>query len=118
MKHIRKQISKITDELEAFCFSVGAKDITINIKQYEEEFTVTLHSDYEAQFKRKVDKLHQLLNPEDKNIGFAGTYWELLGESDPDYEIQLNLVGQLISFATVEVDDNGFEVVVHKKREH
>ncbi len=117
MKHLRRKISKITDELEAFCFSVGAHDITINIKYDHEEFTITVEGDYDAKFRRKVDRLEELLNPVDRNIGYTGTFWELLGESDPDYEIQLNLVGQIISGALVTVTDEKFHIVIHKEKD-
>ncbi len=118
MKHTKKKISRITDELETFCFSVGANDITINIKHNhkDHDFQITVNSDFKEEHRREVEKLESILNPEARNAGIE-LYWELLGESDLDYEVQLGIISQIITSAIVEVKDNTFFLEIHKKED-
>ncbi len=119
MKHTKKKISRITDELETFCFSIGANDITINIKHNhkDHDFQITLTSDFKEEFRKEVEKVEEILNPEARNAGIE-LYWELLGESDLDYEVQLGLISQIITSAKVDIkDDNTFVLELHKKED-
>ncbi len=116
MKHTKKKISRITDELETFCFSVGANDITINIKHnhLDHDFQITVNSDFKEEYRKRVEKLEKILNPIERNAGVE-LYWELLGESDLDYEVQLGLISQIITSAKVEIFSNTFFIELHKK---
>ncbi len=118
MKHIKKKISRITDELETFCFSIGANDITINIKHNhtDHDFQITVTSDFKEEYRRKVEKMDEILNPIERNAGIE-MYWELLGESDMDYEVQLGLISQIITSAKVEIEGNTFNLEIHKKED-
>ncbi len=118
MKHTKKKISRITDELETFCFSIGANDITINIKHNhkDHDFQITVNSDFKEEYRKKVEKLEEILNPLERNAGIE-LYWELLGESDLDYEVQLGIISQIITSAKVEIKENTFFLEIHKREE-
>ncbi len=114
MKHYRKKISKITDELVSFCYSVGATDIRIHIERDCHNFCIHVDSDYAPQQNLHEDRLESLLNPDDRNVGMAGSYWELVGESDPDDEIQLTIIGQMINRAEVSVENGRLYLTIWK----
>lgn len=114
MKHYKKRVAKITDELITYCFSMGAKDINIDVKITKEHYRIHLITNFAKNAKKKVDKLIELLNSP-KHEELEEYYWELTGEGDVDNE--LSLVGMMVDkFVVDHQEDDTIELTLLKKK--
>ncbi len=116
MKHSEKRIAKIIEELTVFARKVEAQDINIHISQDEEWIYIKMDFDYYQQYLDKIERLEKRLNPVNKNEGFDGMYWELVGESSPEVNVQLSLIGQMIDHAEVDIQENIVHLSLTKSR--
>ncbi len=105
MKHYKKRIAKIADELITYCFFMGSKDISLNIKEEKEFYKIYLRCNYPEGSQDKVEKLVKLLNCP-KQEGIEEYYWELTGEGDVNNE--LSLIGMIIDKIEVKFQDNNY----------
>ncbi len=117
MRHDKKRILKICEELHAFFFGCGAKDITTNIKVCSEEFTVTINSDYSPKHRSEMDNLTEYFHNEQNNeyFGAEEEYWGLMGATDIGEGTELIVLGMMVDRAEVEVTDQTVKLVLHIK---
>ena len=81
MKHIRKRISKIIDEMMLFFFSVGGQKIHIDYEHLDVGYRIAMESDYDPASREDLEHLDRYLNgPKDESI--LEYYWELAGERE------------------------------------
>ena len=113
MIHERRKVAKIVEELTIFFFSVGAKRMASTIEYNGSVADITFISDYDADYRYKLDDLEKYLN-EPKNAGMEDIYWELAGSSDPGEPGELLLLGMMIDRAEVEIHEETVEVKLHK----
>jgi len=111
MKHTKKRISKIVDELVTYFYSMGATDISINLNEKKDYFKISLKSNYTTKDKNKIEKLIKYLKC-DKQEEMEEYYWELTGESDVDNELML--VGMMTDEAEINIDEDTIEVVLYR----
>lgn len=111
MKHLKKRIVKIVDEMMTYFFSIGATDININVFENEEMFKITFNSNYLIQCKSCIEELVKSLNCA-KNQEMEEYYWELVGDCDVDTE--LPLVGMMINEAELDIEDDFVEVILYR----
>ncbi len=109
MKHEKKRITKIIDELMFYLFSMGANNIDVNFKREADLCAITFKSDYDLSKRDKLFKLVKFLNYE-KQEEMEEYYWELTGNYDLDTE--LSLVGMMIDEAKIYYDDEKIEIVL------
>ncbi|SKC84852.1 hypothetical protein [Maledivibacter halophilus] len=114
MKHVKKRIAKIVDELTTYFFSMGATDININLKDEKEFYKISLKCNYKYKGKEKIDKLIKSLKCE-KQEGMEEYFWELAGDSDVDTE--LTLVGMMTDEAEIDYNGNEIEVTLIKYKD-
>lgn len=107
MKHDKKRIAKIVDELITYFFSMGATDIDINLKEEKECYKISLKCNYSCKDQGKIDKLIKYLKCA-KQEEMEEYFWELTGDCDVDTE--LTLVGMMTDEAKVSCSDNKIEV--------
>ena len=113
MKHNKKRISKIVDELINYLFSIGATDININIQERSEEYKIIITSNYKEGKDNKINKLIKALNaPKIEEI--EEYYWELAGESDVGSE--LHLIGMMVDKAEVSVIDQVLKLDISRNK--
>ncbi|OPJ56800.1 hypothetical protein [Alkalithermobacter paradoxus] len=111
MKHFKKRITKIVDELLTYMFYLGATDISVNVKEEEKFFKISLNCNYNITKKPKIDRLVNALKCS-KQEEMEEYYWELAGECDVDNE--LPLIGMMIDEAEIDFDDNSIEVILYR----
>lgn len=109
MKHEKKRITKIIDELMFYLFSMGANNIDVSYKKEQELYVITFKSDYDSSKRDKLFKLVKYLNYE-KQEEIEEYFWELTGNYDLDTE--LSLVGMMIDEAKVYYDDEKIEIAL------
>lgn len=113
MKNARKRISKITDELITYLFSMGATDISVNIKEMNDEFVIVFCSNYKNDQDEKIIKLIKALKcPKEDDI--EEYYWGLAGGSGDDTE--LALIGMMIEKFEVSVVDDRLTITLYKPK--
>ena len=114
MKHNKQKVSKIVDELMTFCFSVGATDISINIKENAEGFKIFLKSNFAKSCRAKATELCKLLKCS-KREEMEEYYWYLAGDSD--VETELSLVGMMIDDCKIDfIKDDNIEITLFRKK--
>lgn len=111
MKHDKKRISRIVDELIVFLFSIGGTDIRVNIQNLENHYKIFFESDYTEGQNQKIDKLIKYINcPKQEEM--EEYYWELAGDCDIDTE--LSLVGMMIDEAEINFVDDRIQIVLYR----
>ncbi|WHH60128.1 hypothetical protein [Petroclostridium sp. X23] len=113
MKHQRKRVSKIVDELITYLFSIGATDINVNIQERLDDYKISLRSNYTKDKNKKVYKLLKALQtPKQEEI--EEYYWELAGDSDVGTE--LSLIGMMIDKVEVDLNTDFLEIILYRNR--
>lgn len=112
MKYIGKKISKIVDELTTYMFSIGATDISINIKETEQDFKITLKCDYKEDKNGFEDLIKALNLPKEEEV--EGYYWELTGETYVGKE--LLLVGMMIDKAEITWSKDVLNLTLYRNK--
>ena len=111
MKHLRKRILKIIDEVVNYLFVIGASDMTINVKEEDNLYKISLKSDYSNKYRKKINELEKNLKcPKQEEM--EEYYWELTGDCDIDTE--LTLVGMMTDDAEVILNNETIEVILYK----
>ncbi|WDV46864.1 hypothetical protein PV797_03990 [Clostridiaceae bacterium M8S5] len=114
MKHTKKRISKIVDELSTYLMSIGADDITVNIKNEKTRYKISAKSNYvKENNQKKIDKLIKCINcPKQEEM--EEYYWELAGECDVDTE--LTLISMMVDKIKLDIDDKNISIVLYKNK--
>ena len=102
MKHKRKRVMKIIDEITNFLFFIGSKKISIDYEENDEGFLITLEGNYKKDKIQEIYNLVKYLNYE-KEEEMEEYYWELSGKYDMGTE--LTLVGMMTDDAKVYYDN-------------
>ncbi|MBA1336356.1 MAG: hypothetical protein HPY66_2791 [Firmicutes bacterium] len=113
MKHNKKRIAKMVDELVTYMFSIGATDISINISDEVDSYRIRLESNYLNKYRKNLDKLQKYLNY-DKQEEMEEYYWELAGDSDVDTE--LTLIGMMTDEAEIDYNDDRIKITLRRNK--
>lgn len=111
MKHNKKRVSKIVDELIVYLFSIGASNINVNILEEKDFYKIRISSNYRDKDMEKIDNLKKYLSCE-KQEEMEEYYWELTGECDIDTE--LTLVGMMTDKCEININDDKIELELFK----
>lgn len=114
MKHDKKRITKMIDELVTYFFSMGATDININLKEDEKSFKIVFDCNYSCKDSGKLEKLNKYLQcPKQEEM--EEYFWELAGDCDVDTE--LTLVGMMTDKASIQCADNKIKITLLRYKE-
>lgn len=109
MKHEKRKLSKMIDELIVYLFSMCATEINVNIRDCGEYYKVHMKGNYSNNQQEKIQKLVKALKcPRREEI--EETYWELTGDCDVDTE--LTLVGVMTDKVEIDIFDNEIEITL------
>lgn len=114
MKHDKKRITKIIDELINYFFSMGATDINLNLKEDPDAYRITFDCNYSCKDSSKLEKLDKYLHCE-KQEEMEEYFWELTGDCDVDTE--LTLVGMMTDEASVQCVDDKLRIMLVRYKE-
>ncbi len=103
MKHEIKKICKIVDEMTTLLLKDDTDVVEFKINRLPDRTIISI-VDYNTKYTQKeVDDLIECFNVE-RQKEVEEYYWQLVGESDSDYE--LTIIGVMVDSATIEVRDN------------
>ena len=105
IQRTRRKMSRVMDELYTALFLSGAKEVQMTVNREEEGYRLRLTADYDRQYRDRLEKLCQLLQPEERNPALVETYWELTGGDPYSDESELSLVGHMLDVASVTVSE-------------
>lgn len=113
MKHTKKRITKIVDEMITYLFKIGATDINIDLQENVDYYKMSFKSNYTSKDKTKLDKLKKCLKC-NKREEVEEYYWELTGQCDVD--CQLTLVGMMVDKADINIGEDTIEVILYRNK--
>jgi uncharacterized tellurite resistance protein B-like protein len=112
MKHTKKKISKMVQEITTYLLLIGATDITVNIQDRDKDFRIFIESDFKENEEIVEQFVEKLKSP--KQVEIEEYYWELTGDCDVDSE--LHLVGMMMDKAYVEVKEGRIEIELYRNK--
>lgn len=113
MKHVKKRLGKIVDELINYFFTMGATDMQIHLEESKDFYKILVQSNYSSEHEKKIAKLIKCLESP-KQEAMEEYFWELAGECDTDTE--LTLVGMMIDKGEIQFTDDSIEVTLYRKK--
>ncbi|ERJ13472.1 hypothetical protein [Haloplasma contractile] len=102
MKHAKKRLLKIVDELLNYFFLMGATNLNVNVKEEKEQYVIFFEGNYKKKHKKKIDRLVRCLEFA-KQEDMEEYFWELAGDCDLDSE--LSLVGMMTDDIEIDIGD-------------
>ncbi len=113
MRHVRRRISKMVDELINYMLSIEASDININISEIDNFYVISLKSNFSEEKSNKIEKLVKALNsPKTEEI--EEYYWELAGESETGTE--LYLLAMMVDKSEIHIVGNTLDLKLYKSK--
>jgi len=113
LKHIKKRISKIVEELVNYFFKIGSSNINIDILEESNNFKITFKVGLNHIDEKDIELLVKCLDC-GKLEEMEEYYWELTGESDIDTE--LSIVGMMIDQFEVNIIEDHVELVIYRNK--
>ena len=107
-KHIhqaRRRMSHVIDEMYTALFRAGGKEVDMRLVKEEEGLRLFVKGDYSVEHRREMERMAQMLQPKVRDMGMVEAYWELAGGDQYTSDSELNLVGQMLDSAEVEIHD-------------
>ena len=115
MRHTKRIISKISEELTTYAYAIGANDIHIHIKEEIDAHIISLTCDYKDIYQSMVDDLEVKLFG-NRLEAVEEMYWNLTGTSDLSNEFEFDLLNSLIDEANVTHATNHLEIQLIRYR--
>lgn len=112
MRHVRKKVVKVCEELTMFFFSIGADEITSQIRQGEESYTIIFNTNYQPQHAPMLAKLDKYLSY-GKDVGAEEEYWALAGTSELGEGTEIMLLGMMISDYVLDVTPDHAKLTIN-----
>lgn len=113
MKHTKRKISKIVDEMLNYLFHIGGTDINIKINDDSEHYIISFSCQFSLVYLDTLQELERYLSVE-RNEQMESYYWELAGETETNTE--LTLIGMMIDDFYFEYGDNQLELKLYRKK--
>lgn len=110
MHMARRKMSHIIDELYTAMFRAGGKDVDLHLSKEERGLRLRVTSDYMPEHRRDMERMAEMLQPELRNPALVEAYWELAGGDQYTSDSEMNLVGQMLDDAKVEIGDSKVEM--------
>lgn len=106
----RRKMSHVIDELYAAMFRLGAKEVDLHLSKEERGLRLRVSSDYAPEHRHGVERMAEMLQPELRNPALVEAYWELAGGEQYTSDSEMNLVGQMLDQARVEIGEQRVEM--------
>ena len=98
-------MSHIIDELYTAFFRAGGREVELRLLRETEGLRLQVVGDYAPENQHMMESMAELLQPEVRNPALVEAYWELAGGDQYTSDSELNLVGQMLDSASVELRD-------------
>lgn len=113
MKHNKKKLLIIVDELMQCFLKLGCKSINVDFDIEGSECVIKITGKYNPKHREHVEKLESNLNC-GRNIELEECYWSIAGCAEINQGSELYVVGSMLDKCTVLYDDENIEVVAYR----
>ena len=113
MKHNKKRILSVINELTMNLLAAGATDINVRIQELETEYQITIQSNFCIEKQDKMKELAQVIQ-EKPQVGMEEFYWELAGESD--FGNELHLAAMMVDRVEVELLEDAIKLELFRNK--
>lgn len=106
-KHLhlaRRKMNHIIDELYTAFLHYGSEEVDLRIVRENDGLRLFVHADFEPEYRKKVERMSELLQPAVRNPAMVEMYWELAGEDRYTSESEMSLVGQMADEASLTIE--------------
>lgn len=106
----RRKMSHIIDELYTALFRAGAKEVDLHLSKGERGLRLRVSSDYAPEHRHEVERMAEMLQPVLRNPALVEAYWELAGGEQYTSDSEMDLVGQMLDEARVDIGEAKVEM--------
>ena len=114
MKHNKKKLLIIVDELMMLFLKLGCTGITMNFDTSEKDCTIRMKGNYHFSFRSNIQNLEKMLNC-GRNIEMEECYWSVSGAAEINQGSELHVIGSMLDSCSVVFDDNTLEITAFRK---
>ncbi|MFI3226984.1 MAG: hypothetical protein R3Y09_06160 [Clostridia bacterium] len=114
MKHNKKKLLIILDELMKLFLKLGCTSITVHFDIEKDESIIQIRGKYSQDCKEHLKSLEHSLNC-GRNVEMEECYWSISGSAEIDQGSELYIVGSMLDHCTVLFDDEYIEILAHRK---
>ena len=114
MKHNKKKLLIIVEELMMCFLKLGCTGINVDFNMEGQECVVRIWGKYDPIYREHVQKLENNLNC-GRNIELEECYWSITGCGEINQGSELYVVGSMLDKCTVLYDDENLEVLAYRK---
>lgn len=107
-KHLhlaRRKMSRIIDEIYTALLHYGSEDVNLRIVRETEGLRLKVQADFDPAYRKKIERMGELLQPAVRSAAMVEMYWELAGEDQYSSESEMSLVGQMANDASLTIDE-------------
>ena len=115
-KHIhlaRRRMSHVIDELYTAMLRAGGREVNLRLCKEDDGLRLFVSGDYSPEHRRDMERMAEMLQPEERDMGMVEAFWELAGGDQYTSDSELALVGQIIDGAKVAVGENTVEMELY-----
>ena len=109
MRHNKKRVIKMSEELTAFLLRMGATEIESKLQREAGHYRLTYRADYTPACRGELEELKEYLNLSGR-FGAVEEYWVLAGSSDMGDGSELLLIGMMTEQADIQLTDTQVEL--------
>ena len=113
MHMARRKMSRVIDEIYTALFRVGGGEVDFQLRKEEGGLRLRVQGDYAPENRQRMERMAEMLQPAVRNPALVETYWELAGGDQYTSDSELNLVGQMLDSARVEIRDREVEMELY-----
>lgn len=113
MHMARRKMSHVIDELYTALFRAGGAEVELRLTKEAEGLRLYIKGDFAPENRRIMERMAEMLQPAVRNPALVATYWELAGGDQYTSDSELNLVGQMLDSARVEIGADKVEMELY-----
>ena len=111
MKHNKKKISRMIDELVTFFFGVGGKQMQISLEETSASYIIDFKSDFAPDQKAQLEHLDRIFSSA-RTDELEENYWELAGLGDMCEDSELYMLGMMTDEAEIQIEKASAHLVL------
>lgn len=112
-KHLhlaRRKMSRIIDEIYTALLHYGSEDVDLHIAREPDGLRLFVKADFDLAYRKKIERMGELLQPAVRSAAMVEMYWELAGEDQYTTDSEMSLVGQMADEAALVVEGKQVDI--------
>ena len=114
MKHNKKKLLIILDELMMLFLKLDCTGITVNFDIIGDECIIQIRGRYDYSHRSQVEGLEKVLNC-GRTTEMEECYWSISGAAEINQGSELYVIGTMLDTCSVVYDDEFLEIIAHRK---